>query len=84
MLISLCGWIGSLAYALFALPQTMSVIGKRRCDLPMYFIGLVLLGSVFSFIYILPQKDMPLMFNFGLNIVLFCILLCYKIRSKGS
>lgn len=80
MFVEMFGWIGSISYAIFIIPQTISVIRKGHAHgLDMTFLILLWLGSVFSTCYALNILNGPLLVNFILNLIASTILLKYKI-----
>lgn len=82
-LIQFLGWIGGSAYAIFAVPQAVSVIRKGNArGLNLLFILLTFAGSVLSLSYAIVHMAGPLIFNFGLNAIVFLIFLKYKFFER--
>ena len=81
MLIDTIGWIGGVMLALCAAPQAIQCYKQKHAKGLNW--GLILLwyiGEILLLIYTIMRHglDLPLLFNYGLNIV----LLTYIIRIK--
>ena len=63
--VEICGWIGSISFALYSIPQALDAIrtGKSR-GLSRGTILLLVFGALFSFLYIVPDIKSPLFYNF--------------------
>ena len=83
--IEIIGWLGGLFYAIFAIPQTIAIIkvGNAR-SVSVYTLILMWLGALFSFIYIWPTKDAPLMANFIMSFITASIMLKYKFFERKN
>ena len=65
-LIDTCGWIGSLSFSIYSIPQAIDA--WRRGYTEGLSTGMVLLlffGALCSLIYILPDFSSPLFYNFS-------------------
>ena len=77
------GWIGSVLLAFCGLPQAIECIKTKSSEgLTWAFILMWAFGELFTFIYILPKMDLPLMLNYSANIIFLIIILYYKINPK--
>lgn len=77
------GWIGSILLAFCGLPQAWeSYKTKSSAGLTWGLLSMWFTGEIITFIYILPKLDLPLIFNYGANIVFLAIIVFYKIRGK--
>lgn len=77
------GWIGSILLAFCGLPQAWeSYKTKSSAGLTWGFIGMWLIGELCTFIYIIPQMVLPLLFNYTANIIFVSIIVYYKIKPK--
>lgn len=81
-LLEVVGWIGSLLLAFCGLPQAVQSWRTRSSDGVSW--GLIYmwgLGEVMTFAYVLPKMELPLLFNYGANLVFLLVIAYYKIRS---
>ena len=63
--IEVFGWIGSLAFALYSIPQALEGIRQGKTQgMSRGTILLILFGAFFSLLYILPDITSPLFYNF--------------------
>ena len=75
------GWIGSILLAFCGLPQAWeSYKTKSSAGLTWGFLFMWFVGELCTFAYILPKMDLPLMFNYGANIIFLIIIIYYKIK----
>lgn len=73
------GWIGSILLAFCALPQALESLKNKSSEgITWGFIIMWFLGELFTFIYVLPKSEWPLLFNYFLNIFLIIIIGYYK------
>ncbi len=83
MWIDIIGWIGGGCYAIFAIPQTLSVIKSGHAKtISLYFLILMWIGSFLSLIYIYPTKEGPLIINFSMSLITSSIMLKYKFFER--
>lgn len=65
LLISFCGWIGTISYAVYVVPQAVDAFQKGKTEgLSSGMVLLLFCGSLCSLIYILPEIASPLFYNF--------------------
>ena len=63
--VEICGWIGSVAFALYSIPQAIEAIRQGRTQgLSRGTILLIVFGAFLSLLYILPDIKSPLFYNF--------------------
>jgi len=81
------GWMGSILFAVCALPQAIHTFKTRKVDdLNELFIWLWFLGEVFTFWYILVDDfnnkiyHVPLYFNYLFNLIMLFYLIFAKYR----
>jgi uncharacterized protein with PQ loop repeat len=75
------GWIGSILLALCAVPLAwQSFVQKHSDGISNAFLVMWLIGELLTFAYVLPKKDLPLLFNYGLNIACLVVVIRYKIN----
>ncbi len=76
----LFGWIGSICFALCALPQVFKTIKDGHADgFSSGSLWLWLFGEVFTIIYVWFDKySLPLIINYIFNLILLSIIGYYK------
>ncbi len=83
-LINIIGWIGAVLLATCGLPQLFKSIKTKNFDgLSLVFIIWWLLGEIFLLIYVSYEAfKLPLLFNYGINILVCLIILVLYLRNK--
>ena len=77
------GWIGSVLFAICGLPQAIQSYNEGHSDgLNWFFILPWLFGELFTLVYIFPKGDMPLIFNYVLNLIFLLVILYYKVKPR--
>jgi len=77
------GYIGSILLAICGLPQAIESYKTKSSEgLTWGFILLWFFGEIFTFAYILPKMDLPLLINYSVNIIFLIIILYFKIFPK--
>ena len=77
------GWIGSVLLALCAIPLAwQSYKQKHSRGISSLFLAMWFAGELLTTLYILPKKDYPLLFNYGLNIVCLVVVIRYKFEKN--
>lgn len=82
-MLELIGWIGAILFAICSIPQayqcwkTKSAQGLSLSFLLMWFIG-----EVLTIIYVLPKWDLPLLFNYAVNILSLLVIFYYKVKDR--
>jgi uncharacterized protein with PQ loop repeat len=77
------GYIGSIMLAVCGLPQALESYKTKSSEgLTWGFIVLWLFGELFTFAYILPKMDLPLLINYSANIIFLTIIVYFKIKPK--
>ena len=63
--IEICGWIGSLSYASYTIPQAVEAVRTGETNgISALMIFLIMFGAFFSILCILPDVTSPLLYNF--------------------
>lgn len=76
----LVGWIGSILFAVCAIPQAYQCYKQGHgLGLDWIFLLCWLFGEILVTIYILPKHDWPLLFNYAVNLVCLIIIIRYKL-----
>ena len=77
------GYIGSIMLAICGLPQAIESYKTKSSEgLTWGFILLWLFGELFTFAYIIPKMDLPLLINYSTNIIFLTIIVYFKIFPK--
>ena len=85
MNLELFGWVGSILFAICALPQAIESYKQGHSKGLTW--GLLLcwfFGELFTIIYVLPKMDVPLLFNYSCNMVFLLIILYFKVFPRHS
>lgn len=77
------GWLGSILFAICGLPQAWQCWrdGHSR-GLNWFFLLAWLGGEVLTIAYVWPKQDIPLLFNYGINLLFLGIMLRYKLVER--
>jgi len=79
----LIGYIGSIMLAFCGLPQAVESYKTKSSEgLTWGFLALWFFGEIFTFAYILPKMDLPLLINYSANIIFLSVIIYYKINPK--
>jgi uncharacterized protein with PQ loop repeat len=79
----LIGYIGSIMLAVCGLPQALESYKTKSSEgLTWGFLGLWFFGEIFTFAYVLPKMDLPLLINYSANIIFLAIIIYYKIKPR--
>lgn len=79
------GWIGSILFAICGMPQAYkSYIDGHSNGISWAFLFLWLFGEFFTLAYIIPKHDIPLLFNYLLNLVWIAVLLKFKLFPRKT
>jgi len=85
MTLELIGWIGSILFAVAAIPQAWMSYKEGNSDgLSALFLWLWFWGEIFVLIYTIPKELWPLLFNYTFNILLLFVILRYKYFPRKS
>ena len=83
MMLEVIGWIGSIAFAVSALPQAYhSWKTKNSNGITWGLITCWWIGEWCCLIYVIPQLQWPLIANYVGNIVFVSVITYYKIWSQ--
>lgn len=85
MIATIFGWIGTLAYALHAIPQVILCVKKGNARGMSRLMGTAYLcGSFFSLLYALWHNDAVLTINFAVGTVAWLIINKYVYFERRS
>lgn len=77
------GWIGSIAFAICALPQAWDSYQKGSSKgITWGFFVLWSVGELFTFLYVIPMGHLPMIFNYSLNMIFLSIIGYYKVKPR--
>ena len=86
-MLELIGWIGSMLFALCALPQAILVWKQKHArGLSWGFLHLWFWGEVLCFIYVYmqPVVQVPLLANYALNFVFLLTIFYFKLKGDKT
>lgn len=79
----LIGWVGSILFALCALPQAWLCFKQKHArGISWLFLMMWLWGEVLTFTYVLPTGKLPLLANYVMNFILLLIIIFYKVKGE--
>lgn len=82
-LLNAIGWFGSIMFAICGIPLAYQCYkdghskGLSNAFLTMWF-----LGEVATIIYVIPKKDVPLLFNYSINLTCLLVVIYYKFFER--
>ncbi|MBE6452888.1 MAG: PQ-loop repeat-containing protein [Alphaproteobacteria bacterium] len=83
--IEICGWIGSISYSIYSLPQAIDVFRRGQTEgLSIGMIFLLFFGSLCSFLYIFPDYSSPLFYNFLISLIAISIILKFHFLPRKN
>ena len=83
--IDTCGWIGSLSYSIYSIPQAIDALRYGRTEgLSNGMVLLLFFGALCSLIYILPDFSSPLFFNFSVSLMASSTIMRYHFFPRKS
>ena len=69
-LIDVCGWIGSISFSVYSIPQAIDALKQGHTEgLSNGMVLLLFLGALCSLIYIFPDFSSPLFYNFSISLM---------------
>ncbi len=82
-MLDVIGWIGAALFAICGLPQAIQCYraGHAR-GLDWTFLLMWFFGEVLTIIYVLPKMDLPLLFNYFMNLGFLLVMLKFKIWER--
>ena len=75
------GMIGSLLLTFCALPELIRTIKDGRCHLSWGFLSMWFTGEIFCISYGLDLSEIPMIINYGFNLVVAGIMVYFKTRN---
>ena len=78
-------YLGSILLAICALPLAWRSIKDGHSNgVDGFFLGIWALGEIFTLSYVLYTWDLPLILNYGLNLVFIGIVVYYKLKPREN
>ena len=78
------GWLGSILLAICAVPLAYrSLVDGHSKGVDTLFLVIWTLGEICTLTYVLYNWDLPLILNYGLNLVFIGIVVYYKVKPRG-
>ena len=83
-MIEIIGWIGSILFAICAIPQAYHCWKTKSCHgMTWLFLLMWLFGEVFTIIYVVLQHfSWALIFNYVFNLLSLGVIIYYKLNTK--
>ena len=82
-MLELVGWIGAVCLGVCAVPQTIKTVKQGHArGISLSFLLLWIVGEMLTFVYVLPKKDLPLLVNYGLNLICLSVILRYRMQPR--
>jgi uncharacterized protein with PQ loop repeat len=73
------GWIGSIFFAICAIPQAVQCYKQGHAKgLDWTFLLCWFFGEILTVIYVFPKQDWPLLFNYSINLICLFIIIYFK------
>jgi len=83
MTLEFFGWLGAILFAICGMPQAwQSWRDGHSNGLNWFFLLAWLFGELFTIAYVLPKMDMPLLFNYAINLIFLAIMIYYKLWPR--
>jgi len=83
-MIEICGWLSSICFAVCGIPELISTIKTKKCNLTWGLISMWMGGEVLGIIYVFDKGAYPIIFNYSINFAILCILCYYKFKQKEN
>jgi uncharacterized protein with PQ loop repeat len=85
-MVELIGWVGSICFAICALPQALQSYRQKNSNgISWGFLLLWLIGEILTLAYVtLTTVQLPLITNYVLNFLFLVVILWFKIFPKSK
>lgn len=81
MILQTIGWLGSILFALCAVPQAWKSFKEKSAEgLSWTFLLMWLFGEVLCLTYAVGNRLWPLVFNYVFNLMALIVILRYKLK----
>jgi uncharacterized protein with PQ loop repeat len=79
------GWFGAILFAVCGIPQAWQCWKQGNANgMAWVFLLCWFFGELLTIVYVIPKRDLPLLFNYTINLVCLLIILYYKIRPRSK
>ena len=79
---SVVGLFGSLFLTFSAVPELIRTFKEKRCYIGWGFLSMWFLGEIFCLFYGFDLNEVPLIINYGFNLLVVTIMFTYKIKGE--
>lgn len=85
-MIDLIGWVGSICFAICALPQALQSYQQKNSNgISWGFLLLWLVGEILTLAYVvLTTAQLPLITNYVLNFIFLIVIIWFKVFPKSK
>ena len=80
----LIGIMGGVLLSFCGLPEAIRSIKTKTCSIGHAMLISWGLGEILLFMYVLPTKDLPLILNYGINVLFIGVMYFYKIFGRKN
>lgn len=75
------GWAGGMLLAFCGMPLAWQSYKQKHSDgVSVPFLTMWMIGEILLFIYVLPMANLPLLLNYGANIICIAVVIRYKFK----
>lgn len=80
------GWAGGILLGICAIPQAYQCYKQKHAHgISKIFLTMWLVGELLTLAYVWPKKDLPLLFNYSVNLCCLVVIGRYMVKpDKGS
>lgn len=79
------GWVGALCFAFSAVPQAYQCYRQKHADgMSWGFLILWLSGELCMIVYSVSERNIILLTNYGINLVLLLVIAYYKVYGDNN
>ena len=76
------GILGSFLLGCCAAPEAIHSYMKGKNTSSLWFLLMWYIGEICVLAYVIPKKDIPLIFNYGLNILFITVIIKYRLFPR--
>lgn len=84
-MLDLIGWTSAIMFAFCGAPQAWLCYKTGNAHgLAWSYLVMLLVGEILGIIYIFPQNNYPILFNYVINLVFLVVMLNYKSNPRKN